>query len=177
MLASPRYHELHVRLVHAAADPVTNQQADRPSAAVVPALVEGAWAKLAKEAVRLLTDERKRPGGAPDEEWHQTRISAKKARYAAEAAAPVFGIEAAAFAKQLAQVTEVLGEHQDAAVASHRIVELAGDDGVTPPAAFALGALLAVERDSAETTRGQFAQLWPEVSKRRWRRWLEASER
>jgi CHAD domain-containing protein len=177
MLASPRYHALHVRLVHAAADPVTNEQADLPSAAVVPALVDGAWSKLATEATRLLADERKRPGGAPDEEWHRARISAKKARYAAEAAAPVFGPDAAAFAKQLAQVTEVLGEHQDAAVASDRVVALAGDEGVTPEAAFALGALLAVERDAAEDTRSRFALLWPEVRKRRWRRWLGAGER
>jgi CHAD domain-containing protein len=89
----------------------------------------------------------------------------------------VFGPEAAAFAKQLAQVTEVLGEHQDASVATDRIVELAAHEAVSPAAAFALGALLAVERDSAETTRAEFAQLWPEVSKRRWRRWLEAAPR
>jgi len=172
MLGSKRYHDLHVRLVHASADPVTTAEADLPGRTVVPPLVEGAWKKLAKQATRLLADERNLPGGAPDEEWHQTRISAKKARYAAEAAAPVFGEDAAAFGKQLSRVTEVLGEHQDAAIAVDRIVELAHAEGVTAPAAFGLGALLGVERDSARATREEFAGIWVEVRHRRWRRWL-----
>jgi CHAD domain-containing protein len=172
MLDSPRYHELHMRLVHASADPVTTEVADLPGSTVVPPLVEGAWKALAKKAGRLLADEVKLPGGAPDEEWHEARITAKKARYAAEAAAPVFGPEAATFAKQLARVTEVLGEHQDAAIASQRVIEIAADEGTSAAAAFGLGALLGVERDSAEQTRSQFAELWPQVNRRRLRRWL-----
>ncbi len=172
LLDSPRYHELHVRLVHASADPVTTDLADLPSSTVVPPLVEGAWKVLAKKATRLLADEGRLPGGAPDQEWHEARISAKKARYAAEAAAPVFGPEAAAFAKQLSLVTEVLGEHQDAAVATERVIEIAADESTSAAAAFGLGALLGVERDSAEATRAQFADLWPQVNRRRLRRWL-----
>jgi CHAD domain-containing protein len=174
MLDSKRYHDVHVRLVSASADPATTEAADRPGRQVIPPLVERAWRTLAKEADRLLEDEKSMRGGAPDEEWHQTRISAKKARYAAEAAAPVFGDDATAFAKQLARVTEVLGEHQDAAIAIDRIVELAHTTDVPPTAAFGLGALLGVERDSAQETRETFAGVWDEVSKRRWRRWLQA---
>jgi CHAD domain-containing protein len=174
MLDSKRYHDVHVRLVAAVADPATTEQAARPGSEVIPPLVQQAWRKLAKEAEKLLDDEHRLPGGAPDEEWHQTRILAKKARYAAEAAAPVFGSEAAAFAKQLARVTEVLGEHQDAAIAIDRIVELAHTEGVPPRAAFGLGALLGIERDNARATRESFATLWAGVSRRRWRRWLEA---
>jgi len=172
MLESPRYHDLHVRLVQAAADPVTTDKALLPSRTVVPPLVERAWKKLARETTRLLADEQTRPGGAPDAEWHQARISAKKARYAAEAAAPVFGEEAAAFAKQLSRVTEILGEHQDAAIAADRIVELAHTKRVAAAAAFGLGALLGVEQESARATREEFAGVWAEVTRRRWRRWL-----
>lgn len=172
MLDSKRYYDLQVRLVAAAADPVTTDSADLPSRQVVPPLVERAWKKLAKEAAQLLADEIAIPGGAPDSEWHASRITAKKARYAAEAAAPVFGANAAAFAKQLARVTEVLGNHQDAAIAIERIKELAAEDGTTAPAAFGLGALLSVEHDSVAETRTEFSTLWRGVSRRRWRRWL-----
>lgn len=174
MLDSKRYHDLHARLIDAADDPVTTEQADLPSRQVVPPLVERAWKKLAKESTRLLADEAGSPGGAPDTEWHATRITAKKARYAAEAAAPVFGPEAAAFAKQLSKVTEVLGEHQDAAVAIERVKDLAAAHDISPPAAFGLGALLSVEHDSADAARAEFSTLWTTVSRRRWRRWLSA---
>jgi CHAD domain-containing protein len=174
MLSSKRYYDLHVRLIHAAADPVTTELADAPGHRVIPPLVDRAWKKLAKEATRLLADEQRVEGGAPDAEWHVTRISAKKARYAAEAAAPVFGPDAAAYAKQLSLVTEVLGDHQDAAIACQRIHELAQAEPITPPAAFGLGALLGVERDSARETRGEFSTVWAQVSRRSWRRWLRA---
>ena len=81
--------------------------------------------------------------------------------YAAEAAAPVFGGDAAAFAKQLSRVTEILGDHQDAAIAIERIKDLAAEDGITAPAAFGLGALLWVEHDSVASTRTDFSTLWP----------------
>jgi CHAD domain-containing protein len=172
MLESKRYHDLQARLVAAADDPVTTAQADLPGHQVIPPLVERAWKKLAKESVRLLADEAGHEGGAPDVEWHATRITAKKARYAAEAAAPVFGDEAAAFAKQLSRVTEVLGEHQDAAIAIERIKELAAHEQVSAPAAFGLGALLSVEHDSVREARDEFSTVWSEVSRRQFRRWL-----
>jgi len=144
---------------------------------VLPPLVTKAFRKLAKESERLLADEVRIPGGAPDEEWHATRITAKKARYAVEACAPVFGQPAAAFAKQLSRVTEVLGEHQDASIAQEQVhqVVLASTPEGTPAsveAAFALGALLAVEADSAQGTRTTYAEVWPQVSRPKWRRWL-----
>jgi CHAD domain-containing protein len=174
MLDSKRYYDLHVRLIDAADDPVTTEAADLAAHQVVPPLVERAWKKLAKEATRLLADEEAIPGGAPDSEWHASRITAKKARYAAEAAAPVFGADAVAFGKQLSQITEILGDHQDAAIAIEQIKGLAAEDGITPAAAFGLGALLSVEHDSVANTRTDFSNLWPKVSRRRWRRWLWA---
>lgn len=172
MLDSTRYYDLQRRLIDAAADPVTTPEADLAARQVIPPLVERAWKKLAKESTRLLADEVALPGGAPDAEWHASRITAKKARYAAEAAAPVFGPDAVAFGKQLARVTEILGDHQDAAIAIEHIKGLAAEDGTSPAAAFGLGALLSVEHDSVATTRTDFSTLWPDVSRRRWRRWL-----
>jgi CHAD domain-containing protein len=172
MLDSKRYFDLQVRLIAAADDPVTTAAADLPSRQVIPPLVERAWKKLAKESTQLLVDEDEIPGGAPDSEWHASRITAKKARYAAEAAAPVFGDDATAFGKQLSLVTEVLGDHQDAAIAIKKIKSLAAEEGITPAAAFGLGTLLSVEHDSVAGTRTDFSTLWPQVSRRRWRRWI-----
>jgi CHAD domain-containing protein len=171
---SKRYLDLHARLVTAAADPVTNEDADCACAEVLPPHVVKAWKKLARESAKLLADEVAIPGGAPDDEWHETRITAKKARYAVEACAPVFGPEAAAFGKQLARVTELLGEHQDATIAGERIHDLVREGDPSAEAAFALGALLAVERECVLASRTAYAQVWPEVRGRRWRRWLGA---
>jgi CHAD domain-containing protein len=173
MLDSKRYLQLQSRLVAAAASPQTLEVADQTSAAVLPPLASKTWRKLAKECDRLVAAESSKDG-APDEEWHETRILAKKARYAVEALAPVFGRDAAAFAKKLSQVTEVLGEHQDAAIAKERVHELGTTADTDPQAAFVMGVLRGVEQDCADAQRDVFVELWPEVRKPRWRRWLDA---
>ena len=129
-----------------------------------------AWKRLAKRAKAVLDDEEALPGGAPDDEWHQARIAAKRARYAGEAVAPVLGAEAKAFAEQMERVTEILGEHQDAADAG------AADpgDGCERRRARQFHPRRAV-RSRARAGYGdrrEFARLWPKVSRRKWRRWL-----
>lgn len=173
MLDSKRYLDLHARLVDAAASPITTDDADHPGKDVLPPLASKAWRKLAKDCDRLLHDER-RGEGAPDAEWHETRIVAKKARYAVEVLAPVFGTQASTLAKKLSEVTEVLGEHQDAAIAKERVEELGTLPVASPQAAFVMGVLRGVEQESADAQRGVFATVWPDVSKPRWRRWLDA---
>ncbi|HSK27207.1 MAG TPA: CHAD domain-containing protein, partial [Jiangellales bacterium] len=171
-LSNDRYLALHDALVDACADPRTLEDAERPSRDVLPPLVTHAWKRLARDAERLLADEAA-SGGAPDDEWHETRKAAKKARYAVEACVPVFGSDAAAMAKQLSRVTEVLGEHQDGAVAADAVRGMAASGRVGAEVAFALGVLHGVERDHVERTRAEFAAIWPEVRRRRLRKWLE----
>jgi CHAD domain-containing protein len=125
-------------------------------------LVHKAWRQLAKRAEVEDEDESSLPGGARDAEWHQVRIAAKRARYAGEAAV--------AFARQMEKVTEILGEHQDAADAGAAIRELA--TSADARASFTLGVLCAAERERVTVTRRRFATLWPKVSRRKWRRWL-----
>ena len=172
MLDSDRYLDLHDALVAASADPATTAAAEEPARDVLRPLVAGAWKRLAKRAKTLIADEAATPEGAPDDEWHQTRIAAKRARYAAEAVAPVLGSDAVAFAKQLSRVTEVLGDHQDAAQAADLAEELAQDG--EPAAAFSFGVLYSTERAFVAATRLEFVALWPTVSRRKWRRWLDA---
>jgi CHAD domain-containing protein len=136
----------------------------------LPPLVRKAWKRLAKRAKAVLDDEAALPAGAPDEEWHQARIAAKRARYAGEAVAPVLGANAKRFAEQMEKVTEILGEHQDAADAGAACQAMAANADAA--ASFTLGALFATERERVSSTRRDFAKLWPKVSRRKWRRWL-----
>jgi CHAD domain-containing protein len=94
-------------------------------------------------------------------------------RYAAEAAAPVFGSEALGFARLAEQIQELLGTHQDATVAQGLLRQwgtAAADAG--EPTAFTLGLLLGREECRARTAERDFVDFWPEASRARHRRWL-----
>ena len=94
----------------------------------------------------------------PDDALHEVRIRAKRCRYAAEAVAAVAGKPAREFAKAIADVQEVLGEHQDAVVAEQWL----RDTSAGPTDArevFVAGELTALERDAAHRAR----EAWPEV--------------
>ena len=60
-----------------------------------------------------------------DDELHQIRIRTKRARYAAEAAAPIVGKPARAFAHAAAGLQDVLGDLNDAVVAARWLDEWA----------------------------------------------------
>lgn len=172
-LDSPRYVALVELLVQATHEPRTTATADARARSALPPLVAAAYRRLYRYAERLPVD----PPGVTitegsDAAWHETRIQAKKARYAAEACVPVFGRRAADLAGQLARVTEILGEHQDAAIAAETAVVLGSSPGTTPSAALGLGVLHGVERQAVRAARAQFAETWPEVSHKRWRTWL-----
>ena len=103
----------------AAAHPQTTELATGKASAVLPPLAQASWRKLAKQGRRLHNELE-----GHDDHWHRTRITAKRARYTVEACVPVFGGPAKKFAKQLEYVTELLGEHQDAAIAAELVQQL-----------------------------------------------------
>ena len=157
MLDTPRYRSLVAALVAAVGDPHLTEAAREPCAKALPPLMAQAYKKLARDA-RALDDE------APAEQWHEARITAKKARYAAEALAPVFGARVEALADALGEVTEVLGTHQDAYVAQVALREFAQSaDGRT---GYLLGLLHAVEVEAELADREVFtARIWPRARK------------
>jgi CHAD domain-containing protein len=167
-LMSPRYRTLLDTLMAAAADPPTTRRAKRPAAQVLPQLVNARWTTLDKAACRLAGEL-----DGHDDHWHETRIDAKKARYTVEAVTPVFGAPAKAFAQQLARVTDLLGRHQDCAIAADTVAGMLDRD-TGPRAAFALGALYEQQRAELRSVRREFLALWPEIEQPRWRRWLRA---
>jgi CHAD domain-containing protein len=152
-LSSTRYHALLDQLVSAVRHPAFTPLAAEPSRKVLPALSWKAWNQLRHEADELSHE-------VPVQQWHQTRITAKRARYAAEALEPVFGHDASELAKSLEGVTEILGEHQDASVARDTISELADLPGTSGLEGWGLGLLYGVEVEAERDSREQFAAVW-----------------
>jgi inorganic triphosphatase YgiF len=165
-LRTPRYTRLLDALVDAATQAPLTQVGDRRAGAVLPGLVAHSWDRLAEQVGRLEVD-------GPDEEWHAARKAAKRARYATELAVPVFGKPARRLARRIERVTELLGAHQDAAVAAGAYRSLAEAEGTSGAAGFALGVLHERERVTVAAARAQLADTWPGLSRRKWRAWLE----
>ena len=160
-LDSQRYVELLDRLVAAAHAPATLPEADQPAVGLLPALATTPWRRL-RSAVRQLAE-------APaDAELHRIRILAKRARYAAEAVAPVAGQDATAFARAAAKLQTVLGEHQDSVTAQAwlRQARVAGRR------AFVAGELIALERIAAEHARADWPKAWRSLDRKRLRAWM-----
>ncbi len=155
-LRSQRHINLLVALVDAVHHPVLSELANEPCAEVLPPMVDKSFRRLAKDVSGLHID-------SPAEPWHETRIAAKRARYAAELVQPVFGEPAKRLAKALADVTENLGDHQDCHVAQQELRRIALRDDVDGATGFALGLLHAAEEEREMSLREDFVVLWPTV--------------
>ena len=160
-LGSVRYIDLLERLVAAAHSPATLPEADQPASMVLPPLAAGPWRRL-RSAVRQL------PEPPTDPELHRIRILAKRARYAAEAVAPVVGSAAAAFARAAAKLQTVLGEHQDSVTAQAwlRSARISGRR------AFVGGELIAMEHIAAEEARAKWPKVWKALDRKQLRQWM-----
>ena len=162
-MAQDKYVDLLDDLVAAAAAPALLPGADRPAAEVMPPLVRKPWKKLRKEV-------RKAGDDPANEELHQIRIRAKRARYAAEAVEPVFGKPAGTFADAVADIQSVLGDHQDAVVGEAWLRQAAGAS--RRDVALVAGMLIAAERAAAATTRDRWRSVWEAADRKKLRAWL-----
>jgi CHAD domain-containing protein len=166
---SPRYVALLNRLTEAAVAPQfagvgAGGGPGEPAADALPALVRRPWRRLAK-AVKAL------PEVPADEQLHAVRILAKHTRYAAEAAAGVIGKQATAFAKQIASVQTVLGDHQDACV-MEAWLRAAGPKARSTKEAMLIGQLIGLQRAEAAAERAAWLGVWERASDPALRRWL-----
>ena len=152
-LQSDRYLRLLSVLVDAAREPVVSEAASAACSKVLPPLVRGAWDQLAKNAKKL------DPAGI-DDQWHEARIKAKQARYAAEAVVDVLGKPAARMAAGAKQVQEVLGDHQDAAIAADVLVALAADHLDDGGLCIVAGRLIQANRCAVSDSRREFPAAW-----------------
>ena len=168
VLAGDRYAALHQALLAAATDPATTPAARRSCRKALPPLAGRAFDRLLKATGNLGPD-------ASDATWHQTRIAAKRARYAAEACAPALGKPAKQLARKLSRITDTLGEHQDAVVATETLTRLATAQRVPSRTAYWLGVLHEQERAAARAARASFADEWAKVKTSKSTRWLGSS--
>jgi len=162
-LAGSRYETLRAELVDAAAHPRCTTWANLRAVDVLPDIVRRRWKKV-RNALDALGEH------PPDEALHAARIRAKRARYATEAAIPVFGGRARALAKAFESVQDVLGEHQDAVVARAWLVKTAGE--CPPDEAFAAGMLAEIEMQAARTARDEVPAVWRRARASKLRSWL-----
>jgi CHAD domain-containing protein len=122
-----------------------------------PSLNGGLRAAAVKEHKRLRKAVKRMSGDPTDEELHKVRIRAKRARYAAEASGA-----GKRYIKRAKSLQDVLGEHQDAAVAEQRIRRLLSR--VRPSRRTALAAGRLIERQRAR--RAAARREWPKAWKR-----------
>lgn len=163
-LRDRRYLALLDRLVTEANAPSLLPEAERPAHLVVAELVRKPWRSLDKAAQRL----GKKPS---DAELHDLRIRTKRVRYAAEAAAPLFGADAQAFAKAAAGLQGVLGDLNDAVVARQWLRDWAKGDR-TAEGVEAARALKRLERDAAREERARWRSHWERLADEELRSWM-----
>jgi CHAD domain-containing protein len=133
-----------------------------------PRLAEGVGAvplqSLAKGEFKRLAKLVERLGKRPDEDAiHRLRIALKRARYAAELAAPK-GSARKRFLADARVLQDLLGEHQDAVVAEQRL-RVASVDDLRTAAAFAAGRLAERQRRRRERVQKRLPAAWKRLRK------------
>lgn len=98
-----------------------------------------------------------------DDELHAARIQVKRARYAAELAAPELGKRGRRFVVAAKELQDVLGEHQDACVAEARILAWAQRE---PESEAVAGRLVEHERERRGAAREAWPRAWARLERR-----------
>jgi CHAD domain-containing protein len=111
-----------------------------------------------RRAARALGDE------PSDEALHALRIRGKRARYAAELAAPALGKPTSRYLRESKRFQDVLGEHQDAVVAEERIRALLRRSR-SAPAQVGGGRLIERQRARRTVARAGFEDAWERLER------------
>lgn len=168
-LAGERYVRLLGDLERFASEPPVNETAALPARKLVPELIEADLARVLKRhRVWKDTEEPVRK----EHHLHQVRKAAKRLRYAAETAQPVFGKRALRLAARAEALQELLGEHQDTVVARAVLLEIgvgacrSGESGVT------FGRLHALEEARAAQIVREYPPALARLPRGELREWL-----
>jgi CHAD domain-containing protein len=117
--------------------------------------------KLRKDVAAL-------PATPSDEALHAIRVRVKRARYAAELARDLVGRPVKRFVREAGRVQDILGEHQDAAVAEAWLRRQLRADRVSPAV---IRRLLALEQHRRRSAWIDFQDQWPKLEKRGRKAW------
>ena len=112
-------------------------------------------------------------GQARDVALHEARKSARRARYAAEAARPASGKPARTFARQMKKVQSVVGDHQDTVIARQAARDLGIGAHLVGENAFTYGLLYERELHQAERLQAEARRVWKHASRPRYRTWMK----
>ena len=129
-----------------------------------PRLLRSAFKKLRRRADGL-------GANAPDVQFHQARIRAKRLRYAMEFFGSLYGKPGRKLIDRATRLQDVLGEHQDGVVSTHRIHEAVHTAAGVWPAetSVALGRVVQWEAALAQRARGRVRPTYREVEEA-WKR-------
>ncbi|MEO5853447.1 MAG: CYTH and CHAD domain-containing protein [Nocardioides sp.] len=168
-LSSVRYFRLLDRLEALLATATVTKDGDVPARRSLPSLLDSDLHRLRKHR---LAYERSGPGPERDEALHRVRKTAKRLRYAAESARPVYGKRAKKLARRVAALQEVLGDHQDCVMARLTLRRLALNADVDGQTAFTLGLLHARLDERAATLEHESAAAIAQLPQGGVRAWL-----
>ena len=146
----PRYYRLLDTLVRAGSAPAGDGEVS------LTEIAEAAFARLRRAAKSL-------PKKPTDDELHAVRIDTKRARYAAELAAPALGKAGARLVERAKDLQDVIGEHQDAVVAEARIRSLAERGGGRT--GLAAGRLVERQHARKRAARRAYPDAWRRLDK------------
>ena len=169
-LDSHRYFRLLDDLDAFASSVPLTPRAQSPAKVVVPDLLQRD-AKRLRRAV--LTMRSTMDSHQHDLAVHEVRKKAKRLRYAAESAVPVFGARASALRASTTRIQETLGRHQDAVVAQDALRGFAIQAHRNGEDTFTFGRLHALEQQRAIRAELDFDHAWAKVPHRGLRRWIQ----
>jgi CHAD domain-containing protein len=150
-------------------DPPLTPEAGRPAAEVLPAAIR----RTRRRVHRRIRRARHTPAGpGRDTALHEARKAAKHARYAAEAASPVFGKRARRFAKRVKKVQSVLGDQHDSVVTRATVRDLGVRAHLAGENAFTFGVLYEQDACHAAELEAQALRAAKRAAKRKYSAWL-----
>ncbi len=137
------------------------EAAEEPPAAPDPGsnTLASVWSRELKRLRRTFA---RLDDDSTDRELHKARIRVKRARYAAELALHELGEPGTRFVEAAKRLQDVLGEHQDARVASERITTWASE---ADPDGRAVTRLLAREKARRRRARAAWPKAWKHVQR------------
>jgi CHAD domain-containing protein len=148
--------------------PPLTQQARQPAREVIPRLVEHDWRRLRKAVRRAETLP---VGHDRDEALHEVRKAAKRLRYGAESAVPVFGQRARRLGRSAKKLQTVLGDHHDLVVARDLLRRVGVEAHLAGDNAFTYGRLHGLFQARAEGLESRWQKAWLRMDRPRPRRW------
>jgi CHAD domain-containing protein len=160
-MRSARYDNLICMLVEAASRPTFRIARDDklglPADEIGVRLVRRQWQSLERAANSA--------GPTPSQEsLHDIRILAKRCRYAADALVPIAGKPAKRFAAAIAELTGMLGDHHDAAIAQAWLI---GAADALPSTAACVDALVSIQQSERNRIEDDWSMTWSRLTARK----------